>query len=130
MIYENGVLLAETERFPDGDRRSVADVDLDLLRQERMRMGTFDDNRRTHAERTGDVPHDRLRRSSPPGGDLGLRRPLERFPFVPADDEPARAGLLRGLQHPGRRAAAAAAARSATRRSSSASPAASTPPTR
>ena len=49
MIHENGVLLAETERFPLGDRHSVADVDLDLLRQERARMGTFDDNRRTHA---------------------------------------------------------------------------------
>ncbi len=48
MIYENGVLLAESDRFPDGDRRSVADVDLDLLRQERARMGTFDDNRRAH----------------------------------------------------------------------------------
>src|ERR671928_182185 len=51
-IFENGVLLAETDRFPDGDRRAVADVDLDLLRQERMRMGTFDDNRREHADRT------------------------------------------------------------------------------
>jgi NAD+ synthase (glutamine-hydrolysing) len=83
LIYENGVLLAETERFPDDDRRSVADVDLDLLRQERFRMGTFDDNRRTH--------HDRLafRRVGftldPPTGDLGLNRGIERFPFVPAD---------------------------------------------
>ena len=86
MIYENGVLLAETERFPDGSRNSIADVDLDLLRQERMRMGTFDDNRRAHAARTGSfrrVVFD-LR---PPGGDLGLRRPVERFPFVPADVE-------------------------------------------
>ncbi|MDF2554502.1 MAG: nadE, partial [Microbacterium sp.] len=32
MIYEGGQLLAETERFPDGARRSVADVDLDRLR--------------------------------------------------------------------------------------------------
>src|SRR3954451_2590370 len=48
-IYENGVLLQDSERFPIGDRRSVADVALDLLRQERMRMGTFDDNRRPHA---------------------------------------------------------------------------------
>jgi NAD+ synthase (glutamine-hydrolysing) len=86
-IYENGVLLEETERFPDGDRRSVADVDLDLLRQERMRMGTFDDNRRTHAARV-----DRFRRIGftvgPPSEDFGLLRELERFPFVPAD--PAR----------------------------------------
>ena len=47
MIYENGVLLAESERFPKGERRSVADVDTELLRSERLRMGTFDDNRRT-----------------------------------------------------------------------------------
>src|SRR4051812_36573555 len=33
-IFENGVLLAETDRFPDDDRRAVADVDVDLLRQE------------------------------------------------------------------------------------------------
>ena len=52
MIWENGKLLAETERFPKGPRHSVADVDLDLLRAERLRMGTFDDNRRAFAERT------------------------------------------------------------------------------
>src|SRR3954447_10593105 len=86
MIYENGVLLAETERFPDGDRRSVADVDLDLLRQERHRMGTFDDNRRTHTVRTGEfrtIPFT----LGPPDADLGLRRAVERFPFVPSDPD-------------------------------------------
>src|SRR3954451_16110364 len=85
-IFENGVLLDETDRFADGDRRSVADVDLDLLRQERMRMGTFDDNRRTHARRVGAfvrVPFTR----APPDRDLDLRRTVERFPFVPADEE-------------------------------------------
>ncbi|HEY0904540.1 MAG TPA: nitrilase-related carbon-nitrogen hydrolase, partial [Marmoricola sp.] len=46
MVYENGELLAESERFPDGPRASVADIDLDRLRMERIRMGTFDDNRR------------------------------------------------------------------------------------
>ena len=96
------MLLAETERFPDGDRHAVADVDLDLLRQERRRMGTFDDNRRAHAA-TG-----AFRRVGftldPPDGDLGLRRSVERFPFVPADVDAPRPRLLRGLQHPGRRA--------------------------
>jgi NAD+ synthase (glutamine-hydrolysing) len=86
MIYENGVLLDETERFPAGERRSLADIDLGLLGQERRRMGTFGDNRRAHADRTG-----RYRRIPftlrPPAGDLGLRRRLERFPFVPADAE-------------------------------------------
>jgi len=87
MIYENGVRLAEAERFPTEGQCVTADIDLDLLRQERMRMGTFDDNRRTHAATT-----DAFRtigfRLDPPDGDLGLRRPIERFPFVPAD--PAR----------------------------------------
>ncbi|MBC9713454.1 NAD(+) synthase [Streptomyces sp. TRM66268-LWL] len=86
MIYENGALLAETERFPDGDRRSVADVDLDLLRQERQRMGTFDDNRRVHDERTGDFREISFS-LDPPSGNLGLKRRLERYPFVPADAE-------------------------------------------
>jgi NAD+ synthase (glutamine-hydrolysing) len=84
MIYENGVLLAETDRFPDADRRAVADVDLDLLRQERLRMGTFDDNRRTHAARTDAFRRIRFALEAP-DRDLGLRRELERFPFVPAD---------------------------------------------
>jgi NAD+ synthase (glutamine-hydrolysing) len=87
MIYENGVLLAESERFPKGERRSVADVDTDLLRAERLRMGTFDDNRRHHGARV-----DAFRRVEfvvdPPSGDIGLVREVERFPFVPSD--PAR----------------------------------------
>jgi NAD+ synthase (glutamine-hydrolysing) len=85
LIYENGVLLAETERFPDGERRSVADVDLDLIRAERLRMGTFDDNRRHHAARTDEFRRVEFR-LDPPRGDIGLRRELERFPFVPADE--------------------------------------------
>ena len=84
MIYENGVLLAESERFPNGPRRSVADVDLDLLRAERARMGTFDDNRRRHSSSTEFRTVDF--RLDPPTGDIGLRRTVERFPFVPADE--------------------------------------------
>ncbi|MGP3534453.1 NAD(+) synthase [Microbacterium sp. RD1] len=84
MIYEGGQLLATTERFPDGPRRSVVDVDLDKLRQDRLRQGTFDDNRRT------DEPFFRTVHFvlTPPAGAIGLRRPLDRFPFVP--DDPAR----------------------------------------
>jgi NAD+ synthase (glutamine-hydrolysing) len=85
MIYENGVLLAQTDRFPEGPRRSVADLDLDLLSAERRRMGTFDDNRRHHAGRT-DAYRSVGFRLDPPDGDLGLRRAVERFPFVPADE--------------------------------------------
>jgi NAD+ synthase (glutamine-hydrolysing) len=87
LVYEAGTLLAESERFPSGHRASIADLDLGTLVQDRLRQGTFDDNRRTHAERTGEyrtVTFD----LDPPTGDLGLRRTLARFPFVPAD--PAR----------------------------------------
>lgn len=87
MIYEAGTLLAETERFPDGPRRSMADVDLDRLRQDRLRQGTFDDNRRTHAARTSAFRTVRFR-LDPPARDVGLVRALARFPFVP--DDPAR----------------------------------------
>jgi NAD+ synthase (glutamine-hydrolysing) len=87
MIWENGVLLAESERFPRGERRSIADVDLGLLRSERLRMGTFDDNAKHHQ-----ITAEPLRRVDfqldPPTGDIGLRREVERFPFVPSD--PAR----------------------------------------
>lgn len=84
MIYESGQLLDTTERFPDGPRRSVADVDLDRLRQDRLRQGTFDDNRRTTAPAFRTVPFE----LAPPATDLGLRRAVDRFPFVP--DDPAR----------------------------------------
>ncbi|MFS0794906.1 NAD(+) synthase [Microbacterium sp. 1P10AE] len=84
MIYEGGQALATTERFPDGPRRSVADVDLDRLRQDRLRQGTFDDNRRSTATPFRTVSFE----LAPPSGDLGLLRPIDRFPFVP--DDPAR----------------------------------------
>jgi len=86
MIYERGHLLAETERFPEGPRRSVADIDLDMLRQERIRMGTFDDNRRTLAERISDFRTVEFE-LGPPAGDIGLRRKIDRFPFVPDDED-------------------------------------------
>ena len=66
-------------------------------------------------------PAGRRHRAAPQGRPLPVRARRRRA---------ARAGLLRGLQHPGLRARAAAARRSASPRSSSASPAASTPPTR
>ncbi|HEX6012936.1 MAG TPA: NAD(+) synthase [Geminicoccaceae bacterium] len=82
-VYENGACLAETDRFPDDHRAAVADVDLDLLRQERARMGTFADNRRRHAVTFRRVEF----RLDPPTGDLGLLRRVDRFPFVPDDPD-------------------------------------------
>ncbi|MFV0524815.1 MAG: NAD(+) synthase [Acidimicrobiales bacterium] len=90
MVYECGDLLGETERFPDGPRRTTVDVDLARLTQERIRQGTFDDNRRTLAERTSgfrNVPFT----LDPPAGDMGLLRKVDRYPFVP--DDPDRLAL-------------------------------------
>ncbi|CAO3438386.1 NAD(+) synthase [Azospirillum doebereinerae] len=85
-IFENGETLAETDRFPDGAQMAVADVDLDLLRQERLRQGTFDDNRRLHGAAAGGFRKIAFR-LDPPKGDVGLRRVVPRFPFVPANLE-------------------------------------------
>jgi NAD+ synthase (glutamine-hydrolysing) len=85
LIYECGDLLAEGERFPAGAVRTIIDVDLDRLRQERLRQGSFDDNRR------GAGGDDEFRviefALDPPEGDIGLRRKVDRFPFVPDDAE-------------------------------------------
>jgi NAD+ synthase (glutamine-hydrolysing) len=88
MVYECGDLLGETERFPDGPRSTVVDVDLDRLRQERIRQGSHDDNRKglgISAFRTVEFE------LAPPGGDIGFRRKVDRYPFVP--DDPARLAL-------------------------------------
>ncbi|UJA19159.1 NAD(+) synthase [Thermoleophilia bacterium SCSIO 60948] len=85
-VYEDGIRLAAGERFAGEATITTADVDLDQLRAERMRMGTFDDSRRAE-----DVHAEDFRRVTfsldPPSGDLGLRRELERFPFVPSDPD-------------------------------------------
>ncbi|MFT8395096.1 NAD(+) synthase [Propionibacterium sp.] len=92
MIYERGHLLAQTERFPLSPGHSLADVDLDVLRQDRMRQGTFEDNALAQgigAQQAGSE-HEAFRvidfTLDPPRTDLGLAREVERFPFVPADE--------------------------------------------
>ena len=83
-IYENGELLAETERFPLASQMAVADLDLDRLRQERMRLNTFGDAR----EADGGASFRRITfRLDPPVDDVGFERRIERFPFVPSARE-------------------------------------------
>src|SRR5699024_9575419 len=81
LVYEAGDLLAETERFNSASR-AVADVHLARLRGERLRQGTFADNAAealAQAYRTVSFP------LNPPQHDVGLRRHVRRFPFVPDD---------------------------------------------
>ncbi len=88
IVTELGHVLAQGDRFAQGDHRVVTDVDLGAIAAERLRTGTFDDNRRHHAERGGLEFRTVAFRLDPPAADVGLRRVVERFPFVPAD--PAR----------------------------------------
>ncbi len=103
LVYENGELLGSTERFPDGPRATVVDVDIEGLRAERLRQGTFADNARTLSVPGAGVPVRATTFTDPaafrriaigaadltvPRTDIGLRRRVDRFPFVP--DDPAR----------------------------------------
>ncbi|CAI3952747.1 NAD(+) synthase [Commensalibacter papalotli (ex Botero et al. 2024)] len=79
-IIENGQVLAQSERFPEGQLCLVADIDLDILRQERLQMGSFHQNESARYQyRTVEFT------LNPSLEDIGLKRPLERFPFVPSD---------------------------------------------
>lgn len=86
-VYELGACLAETERFRLDSGMAVADVDIERLQLERMRTGTFNE-----AAIANQMPDRRFRRVmfrfDPPTEDVGLRRCVDRFPFVP--DEAAK----------------------------------------
>ncbi len=87
LIYENGDMLAESERFATGERLIMADVDLDRIASDRASTSSYGDS--IHDQRR------RLVRMRRVGFDLGLagregpvvplRRRVERFPYVPAN---------------------------------------------
>lgn len=84
LIYENGDLLAESERYPLDDRLLTADIDLDRLQADRTEMSFWGDSINDHRTRLA-----RLRRVDfelkPPRDRIPLGREVERFPYVPAD---------------------------------------------
>lgn len=84
-IHESGSLLATSERFPNDSTWCIADVDLDLLGQERLRQGSFNDCAEQNPRPT--CTYQRvLFTLDPPRTDIGLRRTVDRFPFVPDDE--------------------------------------------
>ena len=111
MVWENGELLAESQRFSREEQVVTADVDLDRLRQDRMRLTSFADcsaEHRARAETYRRIPF-ALRIPSDAGA---LRRQVLRFPYVPSDsaerDERCHEvyriqvhGLVKRLQHAG-----------------------------
>jgi NAD+ synthase (glutamine-hydrolysing) len=89
-IHELGALLARTDRFPMKSQMTVADVDVERLRQERMRTVTFN-----AAAAASGHPEKSFRRlefaHEPAFEDFGLERHIDRFPYVP--DDPLRLDL-------------------------------------
>ena len=99
LIYEDGELLAESERFADHEQIIVADIDTERLAQSRMRQTSFNDAAALHRSQLEAVRTVRFDFRTPSGGagadgtrpDTGayrvdcLRRQIERFPFVPSD---------------------------------------------
>jgi len=86
LICENNDVLAESELFAPAPQLLVADVDLERLRQDRMRMNTFADcEERTRSQR----PPPRVIEFAweDAGAMAPLLRTVERFPFVPADPQ-------------------------------------------
>lgn len=84
MIYENGTLLAETERFSTDEQIIYGDIDLDRLVQDRMRHTSFNDtgeNHRDHVEKLRRISFDFQVPSEP----VELMREVNRFPYVPSD---------------------------------------------
>ena len=81
-VHELGELIAESTRFTRDPELCIADVDCARLTQERLRTGTFND-----AARAAGDPETCFRRIAfehrPDFADVGLRRAIRRFPFVP-----------------------------------------------
>ena len=85
LIYENGELHAESERFPTGPSLITADIDLDRLRQDRARTNSFGDCVAAHRERIAGFRRVAFAVQPPRDEAVPLVRRVDRFPFVPAD---------------------------------------------
>ena len=84
MIWENAVLLSETERFARSERVIVDDVDLERLALERLRLTSYNDQARELREPLGRVRRIPFEFQVPLVED-GLVRRVDRFPYVPQE---------------------------------------------
>lgn len=82
MIYEMGDELAQSDRFRQESGIIYADIDVQRLRLERLRMGTFNDNAAAAGHPEQDVRTIRFEHK-PTFMDVGFKRSVRRFPFVP-----------------------------------------------
>ncbi len=84
LIYENSDLLAEAERFGDREQMITADIDLERLAQDRMRMTSFQDSLAECRERALAARRVAFELRLPEG-EAPLLRKVARFPYVPSD---------------------------------------------
>lgn len=84
MIYENGGLLSETERFSISEQMICADIDLERLAQDRMRLTTFGHNAADHKKILSGFRPIEFEIDCPKGR-LLPERGIARFPYIPAD---------------------------------------------
>ena len=84
MIYENGNLLSESVRFSSQAQIICADIDLDRLSQDRMRLTTFGQNAADHKDKLAPFRSIGFELTLPSGRILPQRE-IPRFPYIPAD---------------------------------------------
>jgi len=85
MIHENGNLLAASERFSQKPQVIFADIDLDRLTQDRMRLNSFGQSARTHRHMVASFRRVSFNVDIPADRKLLLTREYPRFPYIPAD---------------------------------------------
>ena len=84
LVCENGELLAESQRFEHEEALLTTDVDLERLRQERMRTTSFGDCVQLHRGQLAAFRRIDFELTVPQGP-IALKRTVPRFPFVPSD---------------------------------------------
>src|SRR6185436_6513672 len=84
MAFENGTLVAESQRYSGKAQLTFADLDLERLEADRMRQNSFGESARRHA---AEVARFRTIEFSLPifKGILKLERKIEKFPYVPSN---------------------------------------------
>ncbi len=82
LICENGQMLAESQRFADTAQLISADIDLERLACERMRLTSFGQSVARHRAQLGDFRTVPFNLQPAP---VPLQRGIERYPYVPAD---------------------------------------------
>jgi NAD+ synthase (glutamine-hydrolysing) len=85
IIFENGDLLAEAERFSIGEQLIACDIDLDRLVSDRASTSSFGDSIHDHRDRLASMRRIDLELGIAGASTVPLRRRFERFPYVPAD---------------------------------------------